>query len=166
MAEKYFESSSQSGNNNALLSLGNMYYYGKGVKQNYVQGINYYKRASQLGNVKASLKLGIIYYNGKGIEFKIMISMNYYVSCINIEKRYNLFNSSYYYHANNDLGLIYLVEYQQEKLAEKYLSESGYNEYPIGQNSYGIFLQYCCHNENKAKQMFENASELYSLALS
>ena len=87
MAEKYFESSSQSGNNNALLSLGNMYYYGKGVKQNYVQGINYYKRASQLGNVKASLKLGIIYYNGKGIEFNTMISMNYYVSCINIEKK-------------------------------------------------------------------------------
>ena len=83
-----------------------------------------------------------------------------------MKKRYNLFNSSYYYHANNDLGLIYLVEYQQEKLAEKYLSESGYNEYPIGQNSYGIFLQFCCHNENKAKQMFENASELYSLALS
>lgn len=68
--------------------------------------------------------------------------------------------------ACNDMGLICINELQNEKLAEKYLQESGTNNYPIGQNCYSVFLFYYLKNKEKAKQILEKCSSENHLALS
>jgi TPR repeat protein len=49
-------------------NLGNTYYYGKGVGQDYVQAREWYARAAAQGNVDAQINLAILYRDGKGVE--------------------------------------------------------------------------------------------------
>lgn len=156
-AKKYYKLSSKYNNSEAFLLLGDLYFKGKGVKQDYNKAIQYYKNSSELSNSKAMLKLGIIYYNGIGVDFNISLSINYYLNCINNEKQNRCFPPIYYI-ACNDIGLIYLIEYQDEQKAKKYIIESGTNEYPIGQNSYAVLLLYYLNDRKRAKDILEKCS--------
>ncbi|MBQ0023410.1 MAG: sel1 repeat family protein [Prevotellaceae bacterium] len=47
--------------------LGNCYYIGRGITQNYEQAVYWYRKSAEQGNKTAQYNLGICYYNGRGI---------------------------------------------------------------------------------------------------
>ena len=65
------------------------------------------------------------------------------------------------YRSNNDLGLIFLTEknFQNIELGEKYIKEAGLNEYPFGQNNFGLFHQYYLNHIGNAQYMYERSSK-------
>ena len=59
----------QNGNAEDQLKYGQMFYDGKGVKQDYVKAVNWYQRAADQHHPEAQYKLGAMYANG------IMVSL-------------------------------------------------------------------------------------------
>lgn len=55
-------------NADAQNNLGNRYYFGEGVKQDYAEAVNWYKLAAEQGNVSAQYNLGECYYYGRGVK--------------------------------------------------------------------------------------------------
>lgn len=51
----------------ANFSLGNTYYYGKNVPQDYIKAAECYKKAAEQGYVPAQFYLGTMYFNGRGV---------------------------------------------------------------------------------------------------
>lgn len=51
-------------------------------------------------------------------------------------------------------------------MAGKYLQKAGLNEYPFGQNNWGLLNQFFMKNINKAEYFFNKAATIYSFALS
>ena len=58
----------KNGNPDAQLGLGNCYYYGEGVEQNYAEAVRWYRKAAEQGYADAQHNLGNCYYYGTGIE--------------------------------------------------------------------------------------------------
>ncbi|MBL0867496.1 sel1 repeat family protein [Pectobacterium carotovorum] len=56
------------GNVDAQLALGDMYYDGDGIEEDYAQAKTWYMKAAGQGNAYAQLMLGDMYYNGDGVE--------------------------------------------------------------------------------------------------
>jgi TPR repeat protein len=51
----------------AQLNLGNAYYNGRGVPQDYVEAVSWYRTAADQGVAGAQFYLGNAYYNGRGV---------------------------------------------------------------------------------------------------
>ena len=49
-------------------NLGNQYYSGKGVTQDYKQAVNWYRKAAIQGVAPAQYNLGVMYANGRGVK--------------------------------------------------------------------------------------------------
>lgn len=62
-----FERFAEQGNVAAQISLGDMYYQGKGVVQDYTQAVKWYRRAAEQGVAAAQLQLGVMYRKGQGV---------------------------------------------------------------------------------------------------
>lgn len=65
-------------NPEALNCLGNFYYNGKIVKQNYTIAVEHYVKAAKYGNVDAMNNLGICYEYGRGTEKNLVKAMECY----------------------------------------------------------------------------------------
>ena len=77
----YLTSAIKKGNDEAMLSLGSMYYKGRGVPQNFSESIKWYTKAANLGNMVAMSNLGYCYYYGRDIP-------------VDMEKAYQMFSKS------------------------------------------------------------------------
>ena len=55
------------GDAEAQLSLGYMYYEGKGVPQNFAEAVMWHRMAAEQGYAEAQLSLGFMYYEGKAV---------------------------------------------------------------------------------------------------
>ena len=51
-----------------LYELGNKYYYGNEVEQDYEQALDYYRKAAEQGYAPAQNALGYMFEHGKGVE--------------------------------------------------------------------------------------------------
>ena len=58
----------KNGNREAQLNLGNCYYEGYGVEQNYSEAVRWYRKAAEQGEASAQLNLGACYFQGNGVE--------------------------------------------------------------------------------------------------
>ena len=63
--------------------LGNMYYYDKGVKQNYIKAFEWYEKITKtavlsLVKIKVWYKIGVMYENGEGVEKDLTKAKYYY----------------------------------------------------------------------------------------
>ncbi|MHB1880662.1 MAG: tetratricopeptide repeat protein [Acidithiobacillus sp.] len=61
------EQSAQQGNANAEYNLGNAYFNGQGVPQNYAQAVYWWRKAADQGYADAENNLGNTYYFGQGV---------------------------------------------------------------------------------------------------
>jgi tetratricopeptide (TPR) repeat protein len=52
----------------AQYNLGNMYYKGKGVQQDYKQAAAWYEKAAEQGDADAQRELGYMYHHGEGVQ--------------------------------------------------------------------------------------------------
>jgi TPR repeat protein len=76
-ALKYFQTAYNLGERDlAAASLGNMYYNGEGVQQDYKKAAHYLEEAAQKGNDMASNLLAILYVQGKGVKMDKMKAYN------------------------------------------------------------------------------------------
>ncbi|KAK8886756.1 hypothetical protein M9Y10_042225 [Tritrichomonas musculus] len=163
-AKEYYEKASYDLYSNAFVRLGNLYERGKGVQQDYKKALKYYILASQLNNQKAFYHIAVLYLNGDNIDFNLPEAINYLLKYSNvrfyierhdfIEKidQFEIRSDKYFYSSQNELGLIYLLEFNDIEKAEKYLLNAGLSEYPFGQNNLGllyIFYQKEINNPKK-----------------
>jgi len=58
---------SEQGDPRAQFILGKMYYFGKGVQQDYAKAVKWYFKAAEQGNAKAQFNLAVTYASGKGV---------------------------------------------------------------------------------------------------
>lgn len=62
------------GNADAQYNIGTMYFYGKGVSQDYVEAMRWYRMAADQGDSSAQNHIGSLYRNGWGITQDVQIS--------------------------------------------------------------------------------------------
>jgi len=68
----------EEGNEIAQFNLGNSYYYGNGVPQNYKSAVKWYKLAANQGVADAQFNLGNSYYNGNGVPQNYKSAVKWY----------------------------------------------------------------------------------------
>jgi TPR repeat protein len=66
-AAQWFHKAAEQGNANAQCRLGNCYYWGEGVTQDYYKAAEWYRKAAEQGHVSAQNNLGFCYKNGNGV---------------------------------------------------------------------------------------------------
>lgn len=64
---KWIQESADLGNVIACRELGNCFFSGTGIKQNYVGATKWYRKAAEQGDANAQCKLGECYYDGNGV---------------------------------------------------------------------------------------------------
>ena len=68
----------------ALIQIGNIYYEGNGLFQNYNKSVEYYEIAARKGNSFGLNKLGVCYSNGHGVEQNYIKAIEYYERAANL----------------------------------------------------------------------------------
>ena len=67
----------EQGDAEAQFNLGNIYYTGEGVTQDYELAFEWYQKAAHQGHTKAQFNLGTMYYNGQGAPRSLIYSYAY-----------------------------------------------------------------------------------------
>ncbi len=96
-AFEYFQPAAEQGHADAQNSLGDCYYYGRGVEQDYDEAVKWYRLAAKQGNATAQTNLGYCYKTGRGVEQD-------YTAAV---KWYRLAADQGYADAQNKLGWMY-----------------------------------------------------------
>jgi TPR repeat protein len=78
-ASRYLDDCIRRGNAEAMLSLGAMYYMGRGVSQDYTKAIKWYSKAADRGNHWANNNLGYCHYYGKSIPIDYEKALIYFM---------------------------------------------------------------------------------------
>ncbi len=133
----------QSGDSEAQYKLGECYYYGNGVEQDYQKAVEWYEKSAKQGYAKAQNNLGFCYGKGYGVEKNLEKEVEWYMKSAeqgnsiaqrnlgkcyyygsgiekDIEKARMLWGKSSeqgYLPANSDLGVYYLdlgIQYIEE----------------------------------------------------
>lgn len=68
----------------AYATLGDAYWYGKGVSKNVTRAAEYYKKAADLGSMRGQERIGSMYYSGNGIEKNNKLAKQYLKSAIEL----------------------------------------------------------------------------------
>ncbi|KAK8840589.1 hypothetical protein M9Y10_030800 [Tritrichomonas musculus] len=171
-AKEYYELSGRQGNSKALFKLGKLYFEGQGVERNYEKAEEYYKMSSYINNPDGLFFLGVFYSRGDILEVNIPLAVQYFLKSTeihygqarvdnNADHTYmikNIYNN-YYYHSQNDLGLIYLTFYKDIENATKYIKEAAFGEYPFGQNNFGLLNEIYLNEIGNAEYMYQRSSK-------
>ena len=171
-AKEYYELASIQYNSSALYKLGIFYLKGKVVKQDYLKAIEYFQLSSYNKYPKAFYILGELYSRGDIFDINIYKSIQYFLQSIKIHfdsiETYvhndklclikNIYNK-FYYHSNNDLGLIYITVFNDLEKAYKYIKEAAFGEYPFGQNNFGLLNEIYYNKINDAEYMYKKSAK-------
>ena len=90
---KYYQKIAKQGNKEAQLIVGECYYKGKGVEQDYREAVRWYRKAAEQGNAFAQNSLGDCYYYGKGVKQNDTEAIKWYQKVAeqgDIKAQYNL----------------------------------------------------------------------------
>ena len=68
----------ESGNPEAQINLGNMYFDGNGVPLDYAQSVKWYSLAADQGNTDAQIALGFLYKYGEAVRFDYVQSYKWF----------------------------------------------------------------------------------------
>ena len=171
-AKKYYEIACKYNDCNGFYNLGELYKNGYGVKQDIMKAITCYEISLKNKNFNSLFILADIFSNGYDSDVNISKSIKYFLMSIKIHYKeiffFNNFTNDYsyqdvynifYYHSNNDLGLIYLIVYEDVEKANEYIKEAAFGQYPFGQNNYGLLNELYFNNIENAKYMYERSSK-------
>lgn len=171
-AKEFYLESSKLQNSSASFNLGIFYFNGLGVDQDYKKSKEYFELSAQNDNFEAFFYLGYFYSVGDPFILNISKAIQYYLKCTEFHSGMLATNHSfddgpsydykfnrYVYPSFNELGLIYLTVLNDMKKAFEYIKESGLNEFPFGQNNYGLMLQLYQNKISDAEYMFLKSSK-------
>ena len=171
-AKNYYELAASLNNLDAFLKLGNFYHHGLIEKPNYIKAKYFYELAIKHNNPDAYFLLADLYSSGEFFEIDISKAIEYFEKCRETENKivpffiekdhsfsYKYRFNHYRYIACNDLGLIYWTVKNDFIKATQYIKEAGINEYPYGQNNFGLINQLKLNNIMEAEYMFKKAAK-------
>ena len=73
--------------------------------------------------------------------------------------------NNYYYNSRNELGLIYITEFQVIEKCNEHIKEAAFAEYPFGQNNFGLLNEIYFNKKEEAEHFYKRSSEhQFSLA--
>ena len=78
-AFEHFSEYAKMGNATAQYYLGEMYYYGKGVFQDYAKAVEWYRKSAEQGNAAAQGQLGYMYEKGEGVSQDYAKAVEWYL---------------------------------------------------------------------------------------
>jgi hypothetical protein len=87
----------EQGNAEAQTSFGRLYYYGRGVPQDYAEALTWYRKAAEQDNAYAETDLGDVFYSGKAVPQDSTQAVFWYRKAADHG----------YARAENDLGAVY-----------------------------------------------------------
>lgn len=171
-ANEYYQLSSRLNNHMAHYQIGIHYMYGLGVKKDYLKARDYFDLAALHNYALAFFKLGELYSRDDIFEPNLNKAINYFLKCseTQFDSPYNFntfqndshipkYHNYFFYRSHNDLGLIYLLFFQENDKAFEYIKTSANGEYPIGENNYGLVNQLYYKNLDEAEYRFKKASK-------
>ena len=119
-----------------LNKIGDMYYFGDGVEQDYTEAVKWYKKSAEQDYAEAQWNLGFMYEYGYGIE----------QNDVKAVKWYRKSTEHGYAAAQYKLGIVYQYGYggveQNDLEAVKWYSKSAEQGYAIAQHKLGVMYQY------------------------
>ena len=139
-ALKYFLSAATSGHISAEDYVGDMFYYGCGVKVKYDIAKQWYELAAAGGNAHAASQLGMMYYCGEGVPEDEDSAFHYFKIAADKGNTYSQYMLHVFYFAdgkykNYELGRQYLEKAakkgdsdSQKLLARMYVSDFGFKD--------------------------------------
>lgn len=98
-AMKWYLKAANQGNKFAQSSLGDMYYYGRGISKDPQQAVDWYRRAAEQNYAKTQHDLGYMYYHGEGIPQDYQQATYWYRKAAeqnHAKAQYDLANMYYY----------------------------------------------------------------------
>ena len=166
-AKGYYELSASSNYPEALYSLGNLYLNGFGVEKNITRAINYFELSANLNYHFALYLLASFYNNGDLIDVNYEKSIKYLKKCIDIQNgatfqnnlSLSVVSNKLIYSSYNDLGLIYLITFQDKEKALIYIKKAALAEHPFAQSNFGLINQFYLNEAGNAEYMFKRSSE-------
>ena len=75
---RIYEKAAKKGDANAQNNLGDCYYFGRGVQQDYAKAVFWYAKSAEQGNANAQKSLGVCYYNGQGVKQDYAKALSWY----------------------------------------------------------------------------------------
>ena len=75
---KWYQKAADQGNASAQNNIGDLYYWGNGVKQDYEEAMKWYRKAAAQGNAIAQMNIGHLYDQGKGVKQDYEEAMKWY----------------------------------------------------------------------------------------
>lgn len=70
------------GDSDAEQTLGAMYYFGRGVSQDYAQALQWYRKAADQGDPKAQYSVGYMYDTGKGVAQDSSVALHWFEQAV------------------------------------------------------------------------------------
>lgn len=144
------ELAANQGNAEAQNSLGNCYYSGKGVKQDYRKAAEWYRKAAEQGDMRAQDNLGNSYFLGQGIDQDYQKAVEWY--CKAVEQGYE--------RSECHLGLCYDNGYGVERDCRKAV-EWYYKAANKGNALAQCLLGDCYYNGNGVEKDYRKAVGWY-----
>lgn len=115
-AKQYFLDAEKLGSKDASYLLGELYYYGEGVEQNYQKAAEYYQKAADQGQAEALFSLASLYMSGRGVEENQNRAIELYEAAANLNHPDSI-NVLAYTYENGNIGE---VKPNREKALEWY----------------------------------------------
>ena len=131
-------------------SLGEMYYYGHGVEQNFETAFKWYKRSAENGNADSQNKLGYMYSKGEGTEQNFTEAVKWWKQAADQYEASAAFNLGIMYYAGGD-GIE-----KDEKESEYWLdiaANNGYAKVDIADYFYNV------NDFDKAIKWYKSSAE-------
>ena len=75
----YWKECAEEGNTQAQYNLGEIYYHGEEVKQDYSEALKWFRKAAEDGLAKAQFMLGVMYENGFGVDKNDTAAVSWYL---------------------------------------------------------------------------------------
>ncbi len=119
----------EKGDINAQNTLGDCYYNGEGIHQDYIQAAKWYQKAAEQGYAKAQCNLGFIYYNGHGVRKDYVKARQWYEKAA----------AQGYAKAQYNLGVMYVNGHgvpSNTAIAKKYFGKACDNGFQEGCDAY------------------------------
>ena len=150
---KWYRKAADQGNAVAQAHLGDCYYRGEGVGQDYAEAVKWYRKAAGQGDAAAQTNLGYCYYSGKGVGQDYAEAVKWYRKAADQGFVFAQRNLGDCYYSGEGVGQNYAEAVKwYRKAADQGIADA--------QNSLGV----CYQNGKGVKQDKKEAAKWYQKA--
>jgi TPR repeat protein len=137
----------------AEFSMGEVYYDGLGVPQNYIESLKWFRKAEKNGHPDAACRIGRFFRYGRGVAVSYNTARKWFL------KGYKKGSKM----ATIDLGLLYRYGQGVRKnlnVAEKYFEKYAQQDYRFAEANLGLLYEHDFKDKQRAIEMYSIAADL------